>query len=96
MINKAGWFGILLIFGSRIGIAQTGCIHEPVQLVGSESVDPQVHEGRLQYAWRVILRNLPNRKTPNEDPHPPLAAADEPVATAVFFVDDVLIKSIKQ
>lgn len=37
-------------------------------------------------------RDLPNRKTPNEDPHPPLAGADEPVATAIFFVDDVMVK----
>jgi len=37
-------------------------------------------------------RDLPNRKTPNEDPHPPLVGADEPVAPAIFYVDDVVIK----
>jgi hypothetical protein len=40
-------------------------------------------------------RNLPNRKSPNEDPHPPLAGADEAVTRAVFYVDDVSIKAIK-
>ncbi len=40
-------------------------------------------------------RSLPNRKTPNEDPHPPLVGADEPVEKAVFYVDDVSIKAIK-
>ncbi|OIN57778.1 hypothetical protein [Arsenicibacter rosenii] len=37
-------------------------------------------------------RDLPNRKTPNEEPHPPLAGADEPVTPAVFYVDDVVIR----
>ncbi len=37
-------------------------------------------------------RNLPNRKTPNEDPHPPLVGADAPVAPAIFYVDDVVVK----
>ena len=37
-------------------------------------------------------RDLPNRKTPNEDPHPPLAGADEPVVPAIFYVDDVVVK----
>jgi hypothetical protein len=33
-------------------------------------------------------RNLPNRKTPNQEPAPPLAGADEPVANARFYIDD--------
>ncbi len=37
-------------------------------------------------------RDLPNRKTPNEEPHPPLAGADEPVTRAVFYVDDIVIR----
>ena len=33
-------------------------------------------------------RNLPNRKTPNQEPAPPVAGADEPVANARFYIDD--------
>ncbi len=33
-------------------------------------------------------RDIPNRKTPNEDPCPPLPGADEPTKEAVFYVDD--------
>ncbi|WP_229312241.1 exo-alpha-sialidase [Larkinella punicea] len=40
-------------------------------------------------------RDLPNRKTPNEEPGPPLPGADEAVTPAVYYLDDVLIKSIK-
>ncbi len=36
-------------------------------------------------------RDLPNRKTDNEKPHDPLPGADEPVAPAVFYIDDVVI-----
>ncbi|MCA9435073.1 MAG: hypothetical protein KC978_04770 [Candidatus Omnitrophica bacterium] len=34
-------------------------------------------------------RNLPNRKTDNQDPGPPLPGADEPLPSSVFYVDDV-------
>jgi hypothetical protein len=37
-------------------------------------------------------RDIPNRKTPNEDPHPPLTGADFPVEEAIFLVDDVWVK----
>ncbi|MCC5927751.1 MAG: hypothetical protein JJU28_00765 [Cyclobacteriaceae bacterium] len=37
-------------------------------------------------------RNLPGRRTPNEDPEPPLPGADDPVKEAVFWVDDVRIQ----
>ncbi|WP_423342951.1 hypothetical protein [Larkinella sp. VNQ87] len=40
-------------------------------------------------------RDLPNRKTPNEEPGPPLPGADEPVPTAIFYVDEVRIQSVK-
>jgi hypothetical protein len=40
-------------------------------------------------------RNLPTRTTPNEEPEPPLPGADDPVAPAVFYVDDVQVKSRK-
>jgi hypothetical protein len=33
-------------------------------------------------------RNLPNRKTPNEEPGPPLPGADEPVAESAMLLDD--------
>jgi hypothetical protein len=38
-------------------------------------------------------RDLPNRKTPNEDPEPPLPGADDKVATAIFYIDDITIAS---
>lgn len=41
-------------------------------------------------------RNLPNRQTPNETNDPPLAGADEPVKPALFYIDDVMIKSIRK
>ncbi|HEX5025245.1 MAG TPA: six-hairpin glycosidase [Agriterribacter sp.] len=37
-------------------------------------------------------RELPTRTTPNEIPGPPLPGADEKVAKAVFYVDDVKLK----
>jgi hypothetical protein len=40
-------------------------------------------------------RNLPNRKTPNEEPGPPLPGADESVTPATYYIDDVQIKTIK-
>lgn len=36
-------------------------------------------------------RDLPNRKTPNEDPHPPLPGADEKEQLSVFYIDEVRI-----
>ena len=41
-------------------------------------------------------RDLPNRKTPNEDPAPPLEGADDPVATATFYIDDVRIEAVNK
>lgn len=35
------------------------------------------------------FRDLPNRQTVNELPHPPVAGADEMAREAVFSVDDV-------
>jgi hypothetical protein len=35
-------------------------------------------------------RDIPNRRTPNEEPTPPLPGADEKVAKAVYYVDDVV------
>lgn len=40
-------------------------------------------------------RDIPNRKTPNETPGPPLPGADEPVKMAQFYIDDIISKSIK-
>ncbi len=37
------------------------------------------------------FRNLPNRQTVNEEPHPPLPGADEMADEAVFMVDDVVL-----
>ena len=37
-------------------------------------------------------RNTPTRTTPNVDPVPPLPGADEKVAKATFYIDDVVIK----
>ena len=39
-------------------------------------------------------RDIPNRKTPNEDPDPPLPGADEAIAEAVFQIDDFKAKKI--
>ncbi|WP_198675204.1 sialidase/neuraminidase family protein [Pleomorphovibrio marinus] len=36
-------------------------------------------------------RDLPNRKTPNEDPEPPLPGADEKVPLGIFYIDEVKI-----
>jgi len=36
-------------------------------------------------------RNLPNRKTPNEDPVPPLPGADDKDAMALFYIDNVKV-----
>ncbi|MCK5102668.1 MAG: hypothetical protein KAR17_07630, partial [Cyclobacteriaceae bacterium] len=39
-------------------------------------------------------RDIPNRKTPNENPDPPLPGADEAIAEAVFQIDDFKAKKI--
>jgi hypothetical protein len=41
------------------------------------------------------FRDLPNRKTPNEDPEPPLPGADEQVPQTLFYIDDVEIELVK-
>jgi hypothetical protein len=38
-------------------------------------------------------RDLPNRKTPNQDPAPPLPGADEQVKEAIFYIDDFSARS---
>lgn len=40
-------------------------------------------------------RNTPNRTTPNQKEYPALEGADEKVTEATFFVDDVVISSVK-
>lgn len=40
-------------------------------------------------------RDLPNRKTPNEDPGPPLPGADDPVEEAVFLLDDLSVTKVR-
>ena len=37
-------------------------------------------------------RDIPSRRTPNEEPEPPLPGADEKVAKAVYYVDDVSVR----
>jgi hypothetical protein len=37
-------------------------------------------------------RNIPNRKTPNETPVPPLEGADEPVKMVQYYIDDLKVK----
>jgi len=37
-------------------------------------------------------RDHPNRKTPNQNPYEPLEDGDDPVPTAVFYINDVSIK----
>ncbi len=39
-------------------------------------------------------RNIPNRKTPNEDPGPPLPGADDSIAEAVFQIDNIKAEKI--
>ncbi len=39
-----------------------------------------------------LYRDLPNRKTPNQDSAPPLEGADEPVKMAQFYIDDLMAK----
>jgi hypothetical protein len=41
-----------------------------------------------------LYRNLPNRKTPNEEPGPPLPGADEPVTESVYQIDNFSAKTI--
>lgn len=41
-------------------------------------------------------RHIPNRKTPNETPGPPLSGADVPEEEAIFLLDDFRAKRIKQ
>jgi hypothetical protein len=40
-------------------------------------------------------RDLPNRKTPNEDPEPPLPGADDPVSESVYLLDDLSVIKIR-
>ncbi len=40
-------------------------------------------------------RDIPNRKTPNETPEPPLPGADDPVEEAVLYIDDFGAKKLK-
>ena len=40
-------------------------------------------------------RDIPNRKTPNEDPEPPLPGADVPVNEAIFLLDNFTAKQVQ-
>ena len=40
-------------------------------------------------------RDLPNRKTPNEDPEPPLPGADDAVPESVYLLDDLSVIKIR-
>ncbi|MBK8505920.1 MAG: hypothetical protein IPL46_29240 [Saprospiraceae bacterium] len=40
-------------------------------------------------------RELPNRRTPNEEPGPPLPGADEPIENVVFDIDNVTVTAWK-
>ena len=40
-------------------------------------------------------RDLPNRKTPNETPGPPLPGADEAVAESIYLIDDFVVEKVK-
>lgn len=56
------------------------------------SAEPLIHA--LKSVERLSFRtgdyrNYPDRKTPNQDPAPPLAGADVPVEKAVYYIDDV-------
>lgn len=42
-----------------------------------------------------LYRDIPNRKTPNETPGPPLPGADDSVNEAVFLIDDFNAKRIQ-
>lgn len=42
-----------------------------------------------------LYRDIPNRKTPNEDPEPPLPGADVPVDEAIFLLDDFTAKQVQ-
>ena len=37
-------------------------------------------------------RCLPDRHTPNQEPYPPLSGCDEPIQTASYLIDNVVIK----
>jgi hypothetical protein len=39
-------------------------------------------------------RDIPNRKTPNEEPGPPLPGADESVEEGLYYLDNLKVKSI--
>jgi hypothetical protein len=41
------------------------------------------------------FRNLPNRKTPNEEPGPPLPGADNQVEESIFYLDDFKANKIE-
>lgn len=55
--QRASCFLIFLLLKLPITTqAQTGSIAEPIRYVGGESIDPNVHEGRLRYAIGVESR----------------------------------------
>lgn len=41
-------------------------------------------------------RNIPNRKTPNETPGPPLPGADDPEKESIYFLDNIWVKKVKE
>ncbi|MEX2512433.1 MAG: hypothetical protein WD398_05975 [Cyclobacteriaceae bacterium] len=48
----------LIIYTGNLAksLGQTGSIHEPVRYIGGQSIDPDLHEGRLRYAIGVESR----------------------------------------
>lgn len=47
---------LFLFYVPLTGLSQTGSIYEPVRYIGGNSIDPDLHEGRLRYAIGVDSR----------------------------------------
>ena len=50
------FFSVIITLIPLFSLSQTGSINEPVRYIGGETIDPNVHEGRLRYAIGVESR----------------------------------------
>ncbi|MEZ4901028.1 MAG: hypothetical protein R2822_04355 [Spirosomataceae bacterium] len=86
------WYAIKL----RVNAHLNGSFE--VEINGKKVIEGAALAEAVKTVERLSLRtgtyrDLPNRKTLNEDPHPPLVGADETVTPAVFYIDDVVVKA---
>jgi len=85
------WYDIRLIVNATLKGNYSLSVNGEEVLKKAELAEAVKSVERISFRTGTY-RNLPNRHTPNQDPAPPLPLADDPVAPAIYYVDDVKVE----